>query len=233
MIFLHVSIIGRLECVSTQLEVFEELGITHSVISRLWQRFLDDGNVSRSYTADLPRVTTPNEDRYLAVTAKKNRQSTASNLSRQPSSTTGTTFSRQAMDRCREQIGLYARRLSDMFHLLQWRNAHPRIAGARDCSFWRNYYGFQNRPSCSNSNHDRPNLSGYGHRICVYGLKRPSVPSKHRKRLPSIGGYHPYGRAIILTVLESSRECVGHTWPMSCSPSATSYRSTAASKSID
>ncbi|GFX91835.1 transposable element Tcb1 transposase [Trichonephila clavipes] len=42
--FLRGRIIGRLECGRTQLEVSEELGIAHSVISRLWQRFQDDGN---------------------------------------------------------------------------------------------------------------------------------------------------------------------------------------------
>ncbi|GFT87846.1 HTH_Tnp_Tc3_2 domain-containing protein [Trichonephila clavipes] len=41
--FLRDRIIGRLECGRTQLEVSEELVITQSVISRLWQRFQDDG----------------------------------------------------------------------------------------------------------------------------------------------------------------------------------------------
>ncbi|GFV80661.1 uncharacterized protein TNCV_4618231 [Trichonephila clavipes] len=45
--FLCDRIIGRLECERTQLEVSEELGIAQSVISKLWQRFQDDGNVSR------------------------------------------------------------------------------------------------------------------------------------------------------------------------------------------
>ncbi|GFT32930.1 uncharacterized protein TNCV_1598781 [Trichonephila clavipes] len=53
------------------LEVSEELGIAQSVISRLWQRFPDDGNVSRCYSTGRPQVTMPNEDRYLAVTAKE------------------------------------------------------------------------------------------------------------------------------------------------------------------
>ncbi|GFV78006.1 retrovirus-related Pol polyprotein from transposon 412 [Trichonephila clavipes] len=43
MIFLRGRIIGRLECEHTQLDVSEELGIAQSVISRLWQRFQDDG----------------------------------------------------------------------------------------------------------------------------------------------------------------------------------------------
>ncbi|GFS66094.1 transposable element Tcb1 transposase [Trichonephila clavipes] len=75
--FLRGRIIGRLECGRTQLEVSEELGIAQSVISRLWKRFQDDNNVSRCYSTGRPRVTTPNEDRYFAVTAKRNRRSTA------------------------------------------------------------------------------------------------------------------------------------------------------------
>ncbi|GFT62507.1 HTH_Tnp_Tc3_2 domain-containing protein [Trichonephila clavipes] len=63
-----------------------------SVISRLCQRFQDDGNV------------------YLAATAKRNRRSAASGLSRQLSSTTGTTVSRQTVYRRLGHIGLYARR---------------------------------------------------------------------------------------------------------------------------
>ncbi|GFX71520.1 transposable element Tcb1 transposase [Trichonephila clavipes] len=101
-------IIGRLECGRTQLEVSEELGIAQSVISRLWQRFQDNGNVSRCYSTGRPQVTTPNEDRYLAVTAKRNRQSTASDLSRQLFSATGTTVSRQTEYRRLGHIGLYA-----------------------------------------------------------------------------------------------------------------------------
>ncbi|GFV39530.1 HTH_Tnp_Tc3_2 domain-containing protein [Trichonephila clavipes] len=57
-----------------------------------------------------PRVTTPNEDQYLPVTAKRNRRSTASDLSSQLSSATVTTVSRQTVYRHLEQIGLYARR---------------------------------------------------------------------------------------------------------------------------
>ncbi|GFS53942.1 uncharacterized protein TNCV_3761621 [Trichonephila clavipes] len=63
--FLRGRIIERLKCGRTQLEVSEELGIAQSVIIRLWQRFQDDGNVSRCYSTGIPQVTTPNEDRYI------------------------------------------------------------------------------------------------------------------------------------------------------------------------
>ncbi|GFT86266.1 transposable element Tcb1 transposase [Trichonephila clavipes] len=110
--FLSGRIIGRLECGPTQLEVSEKLGISQSVISRHWQRFQDDGNVSRCYSTGRPRVTTPNEDRYiyLEVTTKRNRRSTTSDLSRQLSSATGTAVSSQTVYRRLGHIGLYARR---------------------------------------------------------------------------------------------------------------------------
>ncbi|GFX06948.1 transposable element Tc3 transposase [Trichonephila clavipes] len=79
-------------CERTQLEVFEKLGIAQSVISRLWQRFRDDGNLSRRYSTGYPRVTTPNEIRYLAVTSKRNRRSTVSDLSCQSLGASGTRF---------------------------------------------------------------------------------------------------------------------------------------------
>ncbi|GFV84791.1 uncharacterized protein TNCV_4297731 [Trichonephila clavipes] len=63
--FLRGRIIGRLEWGRTQLEVSEELGIAQIFISRLWQRFQDEGNVSRCYSSGRPRVTTPNEDQYI------------------------------------------------------------------------------------------------------------------------------------------------------------------------
>ncbi|GFS56869.1 transposable element Tcb1 transposase [Trichonephila clavipes] len=79
-VFLRGRIIGRLECGRTQLEVSEELGIAQSVLSRLWQRFQDDGNKQTEYSI------------------------------RPVSSATGTTVSRQTVYRRLGHIGLYARR---------------------------------------------------------------------------------------------------------------------------
>ncbi|GFU78980.1 transposable element Tcb1 transposase [Trichonephila clavipes] len=68
--------------------------------------------MSRCYSTGHPRVTTSNEDWYiyLVVTAKRNRRNTASDLSRQLSSDTGMTVSRQSECRRLGHIGLYARR---------------------------------------------------------------------------------------------------------------------------
>ncbi|GFW03776.1 transposable element Tcb1 transposase [Trichonephila clavipes] len=67
---------------------------------------------------------------YLTVTAKRNRRSTASDLSRQHSSATGTTVSRQTVYRRLGHIGLYARRpfslQSDSRRTLIWREPGTR-----------------------------------------------------------------------------------------------------------
>ncbi|KFM75371.1 Transposable element Tcb1 transposase, partial [Stegodyphus mimosarum] len=133
--FLRGIIIGRLECGRTQLEESDELGIAQSVISRLWQRFQDDGNVSRRYSIGRPRVTTPKEDQYLAITAKRNRRSAASDLSRQLSSATGTTISRQTVYRRLRQIGLYARR-PVRYVPLTVPHCRLRLAWSREHALW-------------------------------------------------------------------------------------------------
>ncbi|GFS66499.1 HTH_Tnp_Tc3_2 domain-containing protein [Trichonephila clavipes] len=74
-----------------------------------------------------PRVTTSNEDQYLAVSAKRNRRGPVSDLSRQLTSATGTTVSRQTVYRRLGHIGLYARKpfrfslQSDSHRTLIWR----------------------------------------------------------------------------------------------------------------
>ncbi|KFM62714.1 Transposable element Tcb1 transposase, partial [Stegodyphus mimosarum] len=128
-------IIGRLECGRTQLEVSDELGIAQTVISRLWQLFQDDGNVNRRYSTGHPRVTTPNEDRYLAVTAKRNRRSTASDLSCQLYSATGTKISSQTAYRRLGQIGLYARRPVRCVPLIAT-HCRLRLAWSREHALW-------------------------------------------------------------------------------------------------
>ncbi|GFV67564.1 transposable element Tcb1 transposase [Trichonephila clavipes] len=62
------------------------------------------------WTTSEPAVAVICQKSYLKFTAKRNRRSTASDLSRQLSSATGTTVSRQTVYRRLGHIGLYARR---------------------------------------------------------------------------------------------------------------------------
>ncbi|GFU20668.1 transposable element Tcb2 transposase [Trichonephila clavipes] len=91
--------------------------------------------MSRCYSTGRPRVTMPNEDRYiyLAVTVKRNRRSTASDMSPQLSSAIGTTVSRQTVYIRLGYIGVYAHKpvryvpLTETHcHLrLSWSREHP------------------------------------------------------------------------------------------------------------
>ncbi|KFM60006.1 Transposable element Tcb1 transposase, partial [Stegodyphus mimosarum] len=92
-------------------------------------------SVDADMLAGRPRVTTPNEDRYLAVTAKRNRRSTASDLSRELSSATGTTISRQTVYRRLGQIGLYARRPVRCVPLTAT-HCRLRLAWSREHALW-------------------------------------------------------------------------------------------------
>ncbi|GFT41020.1 HTH_Tnp_Tc3_2 domain-containing protein [Trichonephila clavipes] len=133
--FLRDRFIGPLECGRTLLEVSEELEIAQSVISRLWQRFQDDDNVRRFYSTSRPRVTTPNEYRYLAVTAKRSRRIAASDLSHQLFSATGTIVSRQTVYRRLRHISLYARRPVRCVPLTAT-HCHLRLTWSREHALW-------------------------------------------------------------------------------------------------
>ncbi|GFX63333.1 transposable element Tcb1 transposase [Trichonephila clavipes] len=113
--------IGRLECGRTQLEVSKELGIAQSVISRLWQRFQDDGNVSRCYSTGHPCQKKPTEHSIIP--------------SRQLSSATGMTVSRQTVYRRLEHIGLYARRPVRCVPLTAT-DCRLRLTWSREHAFW-------------------------------------------------------------------------------------------------
>ncbi|GFY30732.1 transposable element Tcb1 transposase [Trichonephila clavipes] len=72
---------------------------------------------------------------YLAVTAKRNRRSTASDLSRQLSSATGTIVSRQTVYRRLGHIGLYARRPVRCV-LLTATHCRLRLTWSREYALW-------------------------------------------------------------------------------------------------
>ncbi|GFS61733.1 transposable element Tcb1 transposase [Trichonephila clavipes] len=54
-----------------------EFDIAHSVVSRLWESFKTTGMCSRRHAGGRVRSTTPAEDRYIVLSAKRNRRTTA------------------------------------------------------------------------------------------------------------------------------------------------------------
>ncbi|GFX78649.1 nibrin [Trichonephila clavipes] len=67
--------------------------------------------------------------------------------------------------------------------------------------------------------------------FCLW-MTTPVLTVQNCRRMPSIGGYHPYGLASILTGFESNRTYVGYAWQMNCSPSTPSHLSTGTSEGI-
>ncbi|GFW79717.1 HTH_Tnp_Tc3_2 domain-containing protein [Trichonephila clavipes] len=90
---------------------------------------------SQMISTGRPRNTTPNEDRYLAVTNKRNRRSTASNQSRQLSSGINALVSRQTVYRRLGHIGLYARRPVRCVPLTAT-HCHLRLTWSREHALW-------------------------------------------------------------------------------------------------
>ncbi|GFV51353.1 transposable element Tcb2 transposase [Trichonephila clavipes] len=103
-------VVGRLEGGQTQAEVAQAIGVSQSVISRIWNHFFVTGSAGRKPGQGRRRVTTPNEDRYLVLTARRHRNMNATLLQQHICSATGTTVSTQTVRNRLHGVGLYARR---------------------------------------------------------------------------------------------------------------------------
>ncbi|GFY33834.1 HTH_Tnp_Tc3_2 domain-containing protein [Trichonephila clavipes] len=103
-------VIGRLESGQTQRSVADTVGVARSVVARMWNRFKETGNVRRRPGAGRPRATTSSYDRYIQLTARRNRTENATQLQRQLLLATGRRVSSQTARNRLHEGGLYARR---------------------------------------------------------------------------------------------------------------------------
>ncbi|GFV52186.1 KRAB-A domain-containing protein 2 [Trichonephila clavipes] len=76
--FMRGRIIGKIEEGRKITDVAREFDIAPSVVSRLWKSFKTTGMCSRRHGGGRVRSTTPGEDRYIVLSAKRNRRTTAS-----------------------------------------------------------------------------------------------------------------------------------------------------------
>ncbi|GFV56711.1 transposable element Tcb2 transposase [Trichonephila clavipes] len=108
--FMKGRIVGMLESSRSQTEVSRILNVDQSAITRLRHRFQRTGDVTRQPVSGRPRVTTPREDRYLVISARRQKGSTAGALGSALTVATGVRISRQIVYRRLNHGGLYARR---------------------------------------------------------------------------------------------------------------------------
>ncbi|GFS89652.1 a disintegrin and metalloproteinase with thrombospondin motifs 16 [Trichonephila clavipes] len=108
--FMRGRIIGKIEEGRKITDVAREFDIAHSVVSRLWKSFKTTGICSRRHGGGRVRSTTPAEDRYIVLSAKKNRRTTAQQVANQFLAASGKQISRKTVARRLRGGGLYARR---------------------------------------------------------------------------------------------------------------------------
>ncbi|GFV06881.1 hypothetical protein TNCV_2261821 [Trichonephila clavipes] len=80
-------------------DVAREFDIAHSVVSRLWKSFKTTGMCSRRRGGGRVRSTTPAEDRYIVLSAKRNRRTTAQQVANQFLAASGKQISRKTVAR--------------------------------------------------------------------------------------------------------------------------------------
>ncbi|GFT21131.1 transposable element Tcb1 transposase [Trichonephila clavipes] len=103
--FMRGRIIGKIEEGRKITDVAREFDIAHSVVSRLWKSFKTTGMCSRRHGGGRVRSTTPAEDRYIVLSAKRNRRTT----SHQFLAASGKQISRKTVARRLRGGKLYAR----------------------------------------------------------------------------------------------------------------------------
>ncbi|GFV58776.1 transposable element Tcb2 transposase [Trichonephila clavipes] len=108
--FMRGRIIGKIEEGRKITDVAREFDIAHSVVSRLWKSFKTTGMCSRRHGGGRVRSTTPAEDRYIVLSAKRNRRTTAQQVANQFLAASGKQISRKTVPRRLRGGGLYARR---------------------------------------------------------------------------------------------------------------------------
>ncbi|GFU91126.1 transposable element Tcb1 transposase [Trichonephila clavipes] len=129
--FTRGRFIGKLEEGRSVTSGAAEFGIAHSIVSRLWRQFQTTGTAIRGFSSGRPRGTTPADDRYIVLQARRNRRQTAGEIARHTTQATGRPISRFTVARRLHGGGLFARRpvryesrfslSSDSHRILIWR----------------------------------------------------------------------------------------------------------------
>ncbi|GFV18786.1 transposable element Tcb2 transposase [Trichonephila clavipes] len=108
--FMRGRIIGKIEEGRKITDVARKFDIAHSIVSRLWKSFKTNGMCSRRHGGGRVRSTTPAEDKYIVLSAKRNRRTTAQQVANQFLAASGKQISRKTVARRLRGGGLYARR---------------------------------------------------------------------------------------------------------------------------
>ncbi|GFV30482.1 transposable element Tcb2 transposase [Trichonephila clavipes] len=118
-----------------QADVARRLNVSRSVVQRLWDQYQSEDSVSRRTVPSRPRATTPAEDRFLALSARKRRTTTVPQLVADHFQASGRRISATTVRNRLHNAGLYARR-PVVCVPLNGRQRRNRICWAREHVSW-------------------------------------------------------------------------------------------------
>ena len=122
--------IGMLHSGLSQRHVANVLGVSQSVVSRMWNRFITTGNVRHLHAGGRERSTNEVQDRFLVVQARRHRSDNATTLRRDFQNATGVRIRNRLRD-----AGLGSRRPAIRVPLTRY-HVQMRLAWARDHVTW-------------------------------------------------------------------------------------------------
>ncbi|GFX03932.1 transposable element Tcb2 transposase [Trichonephila clavipes] len=102
--------VGWMEMGLSQADAARRLNVSRSVVQRLWDQYQSEDSVSRRPVPGRPRATTPAEDRFLALSARRRRTITVPQLVADHFQASGRRISTTTVRNRLHNAGLYARR---------------------------------------------------------------------------------------------------------------------------
>ena len=102
--------IVMLEAGLSQREVARVLGVSQSVVSRMWTRFHLSGNVMHQHAGGRERSTTRAQDRFIALQSRRQRFNNATTVCSELQNATGVRLSTQTIKNQLHGAGLRSRR---------------------------------------------------------------------------------------------------------------------------
>ncbi|GFX94622.1 transposable element Tc3 transposase [Trichonephila clavipes] len=182
--FTRGRILGKLEegrCVTS---VAAEFGIAHSIVSRLWRQFQTTGTAIRGFCSGRPGGTTPADDRYIVLQARRNRRQTAGEIARHTTQLTGRPISRFTVARRLHGGGLFARRPVRCVPLTP-AHLRRRSLWCREHRNWRdNEWGL-----VLFTDESRFSLSSDSHRILIWREREPAIIPRTSLKGDRYGGH--------------------------------------------
>ncbi|GFW46487.1 transposable element Tcb2 transposase [Trichonephila clavipes] len=127
--------VGWMEMGLSQADAARRLNVSRSVVQRLWDQYQSEDSVSRRPVPGRPRATTPAEDCFLALSARRRRTTTVPQLVADHFQASGRRISATTVRNRLHNAGLYARR-PVVCVPLNGRQRRNRLCWAREHVSW-------------------------------------------------------------------------------------------------